>query len=69
MEKKSRVNKYILVKLQVKEENERNCRQKKRRIAQKNPIMGINYELFDIYIHTLHIEEFYMNKKSKTNIN
>ena len=31
--------------------------------------MGINYELFDIYIHTLHIEEFYMNKKSKTNIN
>ena len=36
-------------------------------------MMGINYELFDIYIerdtHTLHIEEFYMNKKSKTNIN
>ena len=32
-------------------------------------MMGINYELFDIYIyiHTLHIEEFYMNKKSKTN--
>ena len=29
--------------------------------------MGINYELFDT--HTLHIEEFYMNKKSKTNIN
>ena len=50
--KKSRVNKYILVKLQVKEENERNCRQKKRRIAQKNRIMGVNYELFDIYIYT-----------------
>ena len=32
-------------------------------------MIGINYELFDIYIHTLHIEEFYMNKKSKTNIN
>ena len=34
-------------------------------------MMGINYELFDIYIyiytHTLHIEKFYMNKKSKTN--
>ena len=35
-------------------------------------MMGINYELFDIYIyiyiytHTLHIEEFYMNKKFKT---
>ena len=36
-------------------------------------MMGINYELFDIYIyiyiytHTLYIEEFYMNKKSKAN--
>ena len=49
--KKSRVNKYILVKLQVKEENDKNCRQKKRRIAQKNCMMGINYELFDIYIY------------------
>ena len=32
-------------------------------------MMDINYELFDIYTHTLHIEEFYMHKKSKTNIN
>ena len=34
-------------------------------------MMGINYEWFDIYIyiytHTLYIEEFYMNKKSKAN--
>ena len=47
----------------------------KRRIAQKNHMMGINYELFNTHTHThththtLHIEEFYMNKKSKTNIN
>ena len=26
-------------------------------------MMGINYKLFDIYTHTLHIEEFDMNKK------
>ena len=52
MGKKGRVNKYVLVKLQVKEENDRDCRQKKRRIAQKNRMMDINYELFDIYIHT-----------------
>ena len=59
-EKKSRIKKYVLVRLQVEEENNRGCRQKKR-----------NYELFDIYIytHTLHIEEFYMNKKYKPNIN
>ena len=32
-------------------------------------MIDINYEIFDIYIytHTLHIEEFYMNKKSKAN--
>ena len=34
-------------------------------------MMGINYELFDIYIYiyiyTLHIEKNYMNKKSKIN--
>ena len=52
MGKKGRVNKYVLVKLQVKEENDRDCRQKKRRIAQKNRMIGINYELFDIYIYT-----------------
>ena len=51
-EKKSKVNKYVLVKLYVKEENNRDCRQKKRRIAQKIRMMGINYELFDIYTHT-----------------
>ena len=71
MGKKSRVNKYVLVKLQVKEENSRDCRQKKRIITQKNHMISINYELFDIYIyiyiHTLHVEEFYMNKKSKAN--
>ena len=34
-------------------------------------MMGINYELLDIYIyiHALHIEEFFMNKKSKVDIN
>ena len=69
MEKKSRVNKYVLVKLQVEEENNRDCRQKKRIIAQKNRMIDIIYEIFDIYIyiHTLHIEEFYINKKSKAN--
>ena len=49
--KKSRVRKYVLVRLQVEEENNRDCRQKKRRIAQKNRMVGINYELFDIYIY------------------
>ena len=69
--KKNRVNKYVLVTLQVEEQNNRDCRQKKRIIAQKNYIIGINYEIFDIYIYintpTLHVEKFYMNKKSKAN--
>ena len=52
MEKKSRVNKYVLVKLQVEEEYNRDCRQKKRIIAQKNRMIDINYEIFDIYIYT-----------------
>ena len=35
-------------------------------------MIGINYELFNIYIYiyphiVLHIEEFYMNKKSRAN--
>ena len=47
--KKSRVNRYVLVKLQVEEED---SRQKKRIIAQRNRMIGINYELFDIYIYT-----------------
>ena len=50
--KKSRVRKYVLVRLQVEEENNRDCRQKKRRIVQKNRMVDINYELFDIYIYT-----------------
>ena len=68
--KKGRVNIYVL---QVEEENNRNCKQKKRIIAQRNRMMDINHELFDlyisyyIYIYILQIEEFYMNKKSKAN--
>ena len=51
MGKKSRVNRYVLVKLQVEEEDSRDCTQKKRVIAQRNRMIGINYELFDIYIY------------------
>ena len=51
MGKKSRVNRYVLVKLQVEEEDRRDCRQKKRVIAQRNHMIDINYELFDIYIY------------------
>ena len=47
--KKISVNKYIHVRLQVEEE--------KKKIYH---IIGIYYELFDIY--TLHIEEVDMNK-------
>ena len=50
MGKKNRVNKYVLLTLYVEEQNNRDCRQKKRIIAQKNYIIGINYEIFDIYI-------------------
>ena len=55
-EKKSKVNKYVLVKLQVEEKNN----------STKEPydMMGIKYELFDIYIsyyiyiHTIHMKNF-----------
>ena len=39
---KNRVNKYILTRLQVKEQNNR----------EKNSMVDIYYELFDIYTHT-----------------
>ena len=53
--KKISVNKYIHVRLQVEEE--------KKKIYH---IIGIYYELFDIY--TLHIEEVGMNKKSNASL-
>ena len=39
---------------------------RRERIEKKNHIVGIHYELFDMYIytHTLHIEEVDINKKS-----
>ena len=63
--KKFRVNKYIknqckqilLVRLYVEEE--KNSRK-------KNHIIGIYYDLFDIY--TLYIEEVDMNKKSNVSL-
>ena len=55
-EKKSKVNKYVLVKLQVEKKNN----------STRNRMMGIKYKLFDIYIilyiyiyiHTLHVKNF-----------
>ena len=42
MEKKNRVNKYIPARLQLEEKKNR---------ERKNHIVGIHYELFDIYIY------------------
>ena len=56
MGKKKRVNKYIPARLQVAEEKNK----------EKNHMVGIHYELFDIYI--LHIEEVDMSKKSNVNL-
>ena len=55
---KNRVNKYILARLQVKEQNNRG----------KNSMVDIYYELFDIYTHTLYIEEIDMNKKCNVSL-
>ena len=71
---KNRVNKYILTRLLVKEQNNR----------EKNSMVDIYYELFDIYIyiyiyiymyvcihthiHTPYIEEIDMNKKSNVSL-
>ena len=57
---KNRVNKYILARLSVKEQNNRG----------KKSMVDIYYELFDIYTHTLslYIEEIDMNKKSNLSL-
>ena len=54
--KKIRVNKYICVRLQGEEGNNRG----------KNCMVGVYYELS--YIYTLHIEKVDMNKKSNVSL-
>ena len=55
--KKIRVNKYICVRLQGEEGNNR---------GKKNCMVGIYYE--SSYIYTLHIEEVDMNKRSNVSL-
>ena len=59
---KNRVNKYILARLQVDEQNNRG----------KNSMVDIYYELFDTYTHThtlsLSTLEIDMNKKSNVSL-
>ena len=54
---KNRVNKYILARLQVKEQNNRG----------KNSMVDMYYEYL-IYTHTLYIKEIDMNKKSNLSL-
>ena len=59
---KNRVNKYILARLQVDEQNNRG----------KSSMIDIYYELFDTHTHTLSLSlstlEIDMNKKSNVSL-
>ena len=61
--KKFRVNKYIKNQCKQIHTCKAVCRRREKQKKKKNHIIGIYYDLFDIY--TLYIEKVDMNKKSQ----